>query len=249
MWAPSLCPHHTNVCTCLTHSRSPHNDVCPSRMSLPRYEIDSASGVPFPSRKDNANGGAGGPQSKRGRKEKLYTPLPFMDIKCRDPHKLRDEMIAHLPNPRIKIWLIDDPSHACFGSYGLQAARPLSKDDLIGRYTGFIASPGNMRSSDIRGTYTVSHVMGGLVIDAFVHGNEIRFINDWHGIVSESKGSNCEISHGWCTCRKGDGCLQVGYLIFTIIIFSRFHVILSDAPLFFMFDMQLNEDRSSELCT
>lgn len=128
-----------------------------------------------------------------------YIPIPFLDIKAKNPHALRDQMCMHKPTPRVRIWEIDDDRHVCYGARGLLATERIPAGQVIGRYTGFVTCTSE-HDGEVRGTYTVDHAgfQAGQVIDGYVHGNEIRYDGD-----SLEGGSAVLAPH------TGDACGQV----------------------------------------
>eukprot|EP00038_Savillea_parva_P000601 m.97146 g.97146 ORF g.97146 m.97146 type:complete len:425 (+) comp10203_c0_seq3:401-1675(+) len=158
------------------------------------WSVNAETGAPSPNSDDN--------EKLWEESSKLYTPISFLDIKAENPHALKDEMCLHLPSPNVRIWEVDDPTHVCYGSRGLKATRDIKCGEVIGRYTGFVTCTSE---HDVRGTYTVG-INAGQVIDGFVHGNEMRFMNDFRAIAEER---NADFAGKVCICRMGEGCVQM----------------------------------------
>jgi len=166
----------------------------------------AASGIDWQGYRINPDTGT--PETGSGRtwskQPPLYTPIPFIDIKAKRPHALRDSMCMHIPTRRVRIWEVDDEKHVCFGSRALKATEFIKAGEVIGQYTGFVTTASES-DGDVRGTYTVE-LPGREVIDGFVHGNEIRYMNDYRGIAEEK---NAEFAGECCMCRMGDGCVTM----------------------------------------
>ncbi|KAI8343147.1 hypothetical protein BC941DRAFT_410540 [Chlamydoabsidia padenii] len=79
----------------------------------------------------------------------------------------------------VKIKKITDPSHPCYGAYGLVAAQNLAPRQLILDYLGVVEYKSYSSSSDYVLRYGID-----LSIDAEKWGNEARFFNDFRGVAT-----------------------------------------------------------------